>query len=39
MCTRVFWNDNGLAALAGRSMDWPESTQPRIYALPRGQRS
>ncbi len=37
MCTRVLWNDNGVAVLAGRSMDWPESTEPRLYALPRGQ--
>lgn len=38
MCTRVLWNDNGVAVLTGRTMDWPESTQPRIYVLPRGQQ-
>jgi len=36
MCTRVLWNDNDLAILAGRSMDWPESTEPLIVAFPRG---
>jgi len=37
MCTRVLWNTNGLAVLTGRSMDWPESTQPLIVAFPRGR--
>ena len=37
MCTRVLWNTNDLAVLAGRSMDWPESTQPLIVAFPRGR--
>ncbi|BDX30556.1 choloylglycine hydrolase [Mycobacterium antarcticum] len=37
MCTRVLWNTNDIAVLTGRSMDWPESTQPLIVALPRGQ--
>ena len=36
MCTRVLWNDNDLAVLAGRSMDWPESTEPLIVGFPRG---
>ncbi|KQY03404.1 choloylglycine hydrolase [Mycobacterium sp. Root135] len=37
MCTRVLWNDNDIAVLAGRSMDWPESTEPLLVAFPRGQ--
>ena len=37
MCTRVLWNDNDLAVLTGRSMDWPESTQPMIIAFPAGR--
>jgi len=37
MCTRVLWNDNDLAVLAGRTMDWPESTQPTIVAFPAGR--
>lgn len=37
MCTRVLWNDNDLAVLSGRSMDWPESTQPLLVAFPRGR--
>lgn len=38
MCTRVLWNTNDLAVLAGRSMDWPESTEPLIVAFPRGRQ-
>ena len=37
MCTRVLWNTNDLAVFAGRSMDWPESTQPLIVAFPAGR--
>lgn len=37
MCTRVLWNSNELAVLCGRSMDWPESTEPVIVAFPRGR--
>ena len=38
MCTRVLWNTNEIAVLTGRSMDWPESTQPLIVAFPRGRQ-
>ena len=38
MCARVLWNTNGIAVLTGRSMDWPESTQPIIVAFPRGRQ-
>lgn len=37
MCTRVLWNTNDLAVLTGRSMDWPESTEPLIVAFPAGR--
>jgi choloylglycine hydrolase len=37
MCTRVLWNDNDIAVLTGRTMDWPESTEPLIVAFPRGR--
>jgi len=37
MCTRVLWNDNDLAVLTGRTMDWPASTQPLIVAFPAGR--
>ena len=36
MCTRVLWNDNRVAVVVGRTMDWPESTQPLLAAFPRG---
>jgi penicillin V acylase-like amidase (Ntn superfamily) len=38
MCTRVLWNDNPLAVLVGRTMDWPESTNPRLVVFPRGRQ-
>ncbi|WP_059017027.1 linear amide C-N hydrolase [Mycobacterium sp. M26] len=38
MCTRVLWNTNDLAVLTGRSMDWPESTQPLIVGFPPGRQ-
>jgi penicillin V acylase-like amidase (Ntn superfamily) len=37
-CTRILWNDNKLVVVAGRSMDWPESTEPVLTALPRGMK-
>lgn len=37
MCSRVLWNSNDLAVLTGRSMDWPESTEPLIVAFPAGR--
>lgn len=36
MCTRTLWNTNKLAVIVGRSMDWPESTEPRLAIYPRG---
>ncbi len=35
-CTRILWNDNKLAVVAGRTMDWPESTEPKLLVFPRG---
>jgi choloylglycine hydrolase len=35
-CTRILWNDNKLAVVVGRTMDWPESTEPVLTVLPRG---
>lgn len=36
MCTRVLWNTNDLVVMAGRTMDWPESTEPQIIVMPSG---
>ncbi len=36
MCTRVFWNDNGVALVAGRTMDWPDTGNPILTIFPRG---
>jgi penicillin V acylase-like amidase (Ntn superfamily) len=35
-CSRILWNDNGFAVMVGRTMDWPESTQPILTVFPRG---
>lgn len=35
-CTRVLWSDNGYGVMVGRTMDWPESTQPVLTVFPRG---
>lgn len=37
MCTRLLWNTNALAVLSGRTMDWPESTEPLLVVSPRGR--
>jgi choloylglycine hydrolase len=33
----VLWNTNDVAVFTGRTMDWPESTQPLIVGFPRGR--
>lgn len=37
-CTRILWNENKLTNVVGRTMDWPESTQPILTVLPRGMK-
>jgi len=37
-CTRVLWNDNKLGVVVGRTMDWPESTEPKLVVFPRGMQ-
>jgi penicillin V acylase-like amidase (Ntn superfamily) len=37
-CTRILWNDNKLAVVVGRTMDWPVSTDPVLTVLPRGMK-
>jgi len=38
-CTRILWNDEKLPfVVVGRSMDWPESTDPVLTVLPRGMK-
>ena len=36
MCTRVFWNDNPIAKVASRCMDWEVSDEPELWFYPRG---
>lgn len=35
-CTRVLWNNNDKLVVVGRTMDWPESTEPVLIVFPRG---
>ena len=35
-CSRILWNDNDLAVVVSRTMDWPESTEPVLTVFPRG---
>ena len=35
-CTRILWNDNNIAVLSSRSMDWVGSSKPLLTVLPRG---
>lgn len=35
-CSRILWNNNKYGVLVGRTMDWPESTEPVLWFLPRG---
>lgn len=37
-CSRVLWNDNKLVVVVGRTMDWPESTEPMLTVFPRGMK-
>ena len=37
MCTVVVWADNGQALLTGRNMDWFESMDAQIWAIPAGR--
>ncbi|MDO8212308.1 linear amide C-N hydrolase [Conexibacter sp. CPCC 206217] len=34
----MFWNDNGVAMVCGRTLDWETSDEPRLWAIPRGTR-
>ena len=35
MCSRILWNNNKLAVVVGRTMDWPDGTDPKITVFPR----
>ena len=38
MCTRIFWNENPVAQVVARTIDWEFSDEPRMWVLPRGLR-
>ncbi len=35
-CSRVLWNDNGVAVVVGRNMDWFQDMRTNLWAFPRG---
>jgi penicillin V acylase-like amidase (Ntn superfamily) len=35
-CTRVLSNESKLGVFVSRTMDWPESTEPKLLVFPRG---
>ncbi|MEA9986236.1 MULTISPECIES: linear amide C-N hydrolase [Subtercola] len=36
MCTRIFWNDNDVAKVTSRCMDWAVDDEPQLWFMPRG---
>jgi len=36
-CSRILWNDNGVAVVTARTMDWSHSFDDILLAIPRGQ--
>jgi choloylglycine hydrolase len=38
VCTRIFWNENPVAQVVARTIDWEFSDEPRMWVLPRGLR-
>ncbi|MEN2742854.1 linear amide C-N hydrolase [Microbacterium sp. X-17] len=36
MCTRILWNDNGVANAVSRCMDWAVTDEPELWFVPRG---
>jgi len=37
-CSRIFWNDNGVAMVAARTLDWSHSFEDLLMVIPRGER-
>lgn len=37
-CSRYLWNNNKLGVFVSRTMDWPESTEPKLMVFPRGMK-
>ena len=44
LCTRILWNDNSVAVIAGRTADWFKAgnpngaSDPKLHVMPRGLR-
>jgi len=37
-CTRIFWNDNGVAMVTARTLDWAHSFEDVLMVIPRGEK-
>jgi penicillin V acylase-like amidase (Ntn superfamily) len=35
-CSRVFWNENGVTMISGRTFDWEHNFKETIWLMPRG---
>ena len=35
-CTRIFWNDNGVTMISGRTFDWERSFNDVLWVMPKG---
>ncbi|HXZ88214.1 MAG TPA: linear amide C-N hydrolase, partial [Candidatus Binataceae bacterium] len=35
-CSRIFWNDNGITMISGRTMDWKHHFNDVLWIMPRG---
>ncbi len=37
-CSRIFWNDNGVAMVTARTLDWAHSFDDVLMVIPRGEK-
>jgi len=37
-CSRIFWNDNGVAMVTARTLDWAHSFEDFLMVIPRGEK-
>jgi len=37
-CSRVFWNDNGVVVITGRTMDWAHHFNDALWVMPKGMK-
>ena len=35
-CSRIFWNDNGVTMISGRTFDWEHNFNDVLWVMPKG---